>query len=324
MSKGLDGNISSSLPLSKKKKVDQSVPTLSELSEQDKPWEKHRYSADRVANHYRGEKDFDKYAQRIDFCSQLLDFKLVPNADLGELKLKLSAARFCRVRHCPVCQWRRSLKWKARALEALPLVVKDFPKHRWLFLTLTQKNCLVTDLRKTITEMNKSFIRLTKLKEWCVEGWIKSLEVTHGKDGNAHPHFHCLLMVPPSFFGRNYLKHNDWINLWQKSARLDYKPQVHIKAVSKKQNPSILIPEILKYSLKESDLYRNKEFLLEVTKQLHKTRCVSVGGVLRNYMSKIGEEPEDLIGQDTEKTVDEGHLYFGWQYDQKKYKLKDS
>ena len=299
------------------------TPSLSELSEQDKPWEKHRYSADRVANHYRGEKDFDQYAQRMDFCSQLLDFKLVPNSDLGELKLKLSAARFCRVRHCPVCQWRRSLKWKAKALEALPLVIKDFSKHRWLFLTLTQKNCLVTELRKIITEMNKSFVRLTKLKEWSIDGWIKSLEVTHGKDGNAHPHFHCLLMAPPSYFGRNYLKHNDWIALWQKAARLDYKPQVHIKAVGKKNNPAILIPEILKYSLKESDLYRSKEFLLEVTKQLHKTRCVSVGGVLRGYMSKVGEEPEDLIGKDIEKEeCDEGHLFFGWKYDEKKYKLK--
>ena len=253
-------------------------PSLSELSEQDKPWDKHRYSADRVADHYRGDVEFDKYAQRIDFCSQLLEFKLVPHDREDSLRFKLAGARFCRVRHCPVCQWRRSLKWKARALEALPKVVKDFPDRRWLFLTLTQKNCPVTELRQTITEMNKSFIRLTKLKEWCIEGWIKSLEVTHGKDGKAHPHFHCLLIVPKSYFGRNYISQNEWAELWRKAARLDYKPQVHIKAVHKKQNPCTLIPEILKYSLKESDLYRSKDFLFEVTRQLHKTRCVSVGG----------------------------------------------
>jgi hypothetical protein len=29
--------------------------------------------------------------------------------------------------------------WKAKAYQALPRVVKDFPKHRWLFLTLNTK-----------------------------------------------------------------------------------------------------------------------------------------------------------------------------------------
>lgn len=321
MSKFLDG-CTPNIPLSNKEGDSTNAPYLSELSQQDKPWDKHRDSADCVANHYRGEDGFDQYAQRMDFCSQLLDFKLVPDDKELSLKLKLSAARFCRVRHCPICQWRRSLKWKARALEALPKIIADYPKHRWLFLTLTQKNCLVSELRKTITEMNKSFVRLTKLKEWCVDGWIKSLEITHGKDNNAHPHFHCLLMVPTSYFGRNYISQDEWAALWKRSARLDYKPQVHIKAVHKNQNPAILIPEILKYSLKESDLYRSKDFLLEVTKQLHKTRCVSVGGVLRGYMNGVGDEPRDLIGNDDTDVAEEiAHLYFGWRYEEKKYRL---
>ena len=323
MSKFLDRDVSI-LPCSKRNQGDTSLPSLSELSHEDKPWDKHRYSGDRVANHYRGEPEFDKYAQRMDFCSQLLDFKLVPHDRDSSLCFKLAGARFCRVRHCPVCQWRRSLKWKAKAFEALPRVVADYPKHRWLFLTLTVKNCLVTKLRSTITEMNKAFIRLTKLKEWSIIGWIKSLEVTHGKDGNAHPHYHCLLIVPQSYFGCNYISQDKWSQLWQKAARLDYQPQVHIKAVHKQQNPCTLIPEILKYSLKESDLYRSKEFLFEVTRQLHKTRCVSVGGVLRDYMKKLGDEPEDLIGTDETETAEAiAHLYFGWRYDEKKYRLKN-
>ena len=79
-------------------------------------------------------------------------------------------------------------------------MVRDYPKYHWLFLTLTQKNCLISELRETILEMNKSFKRLTKLQQWAIEGWIKSLEVMQGEDGNAHPHFHCLLMVSPSYF----------------------------------------------------------------------------------------------------------------------------
>ena len=320
ISTGLD----SSLPDSLSEEQGKSALALSELSPRDRFWDKHRLSADLVANLYRGNIAFDSYAQRMDFCAQILDFKLVPDLDLGKLLLKLSAAHFCRVPQCPVCQSRRSLMWKARALRALPLVVKDYPNHRWLFLTLTQKNCLVNELRETIQGMNNSFARLTKLKQWAAEGWIKSLEITRGKDGSTHPHFHCLLMVPSSYFNRDYLSYNQWVGLWQRSARLDYKPQVHVRAVAKDRDPAILIPEILKYSVKESDLYKSKEFLLGITEQLYKVRRVAVGGILRSYMKKLEEEPEDLIGQDeeNENEVDEGHLYFEWRCREKKYRLK--
>ena len=320
ISTGLD----SSLPDSLSEEEGKSTLALSELSPRDKSWDKHRRSADLIADLYRGEDDFNTYAQRMDLCAQILDFKLVPDVDLGELLLKLSAAHFCRVPQCPVCQSRRSLMWKARALRALPLVVKDYPNHRWLFLTLTQKNCSVDELRETVLEMNKSFARLTKLKRWAVEGWIKSLEVTRGKDGSAHPHFHCLLMVSRVYFKRNYISYREWCDLWQKVSRLNYKPQVHIRAVAKDRDPTVLIPEILKYSVKESDLYKSKEFLLGITEQLYKIRRVSVGGILRPYMKKLEEDPEDLIGknEENENEVDEGHLYFEWKCRDKKYRLK--
>ena len=113
----------------------------------------------------------------------------------------------------------------------------------------------------------------------------------------------------------------EWVEMWRSSARLDYNPQTHVRAIAKHQNPTSIIPEILKYQVKESDLVANREWFLELTKQLHKTRAVAVGGVLRGYMSELEREPEDLIGNTNEGEVDEGHLYFGWKQKQKKYKL---
>jgi plasmid rolling circle replication initiator protein Rep len=295
---------------------------LGDISERDKVWDKHRSNSDCVSEYYKGSK-FNSYSQRINDCSQLLDFKLVPDHEEGLLKLKLSESRFCRVRHCPVCQWRKSLAWKAKAYQALPKVLEDFPKHRWLFLTLTVKNCLIEKLRETLSWMNKAFTRLTQLKVFPGDGWIKSTEVTKGRDGNAHPHFHCLLMVPPSYFsGQDYLSQQRWSELWQQCARLDYKPVTHVKAIAKHHNPMIIVPEILKYQVKESDLVSDRTWFLELTKQLHKTRAVAVGGVLRPYMKQLEQEPEDLIGKDDEvDPVDEGHLYFGWKREKKRYKL---
>ncbi len=298
------------------------TPNLSDLSERDKPWDKHRGNADVVSSYYAG-SEFQSYSSRINDCSELLDFRLVPEESEGILKLKLNAARFCRVRHCPVCQWRRSLMWKAKAYKMLPRVVEEYPKYRWLFVTLTVRNCQITELRDTLGWMHESFKRLTKLKNFPAVGWIKSTEVTRGKDGSAHPHFHCLLMVQPSYFGRNYMKQSEWVDLWRRCLRIDYNPILDVQAIKKGQQPSSLVPELLKYCTKESDLTSDREWFLELTRQMHKLRNIATGGVLKDYLRELENEPEDLIGKSDEDDVDEGHLYFGWRRKQKRYKLID-
>jgi len=300
------------------------TPSLSDLSKRDKPWDKHRANADKVTNFYAG-SEFQQLSDRIYYCSELLDFRLVPDCDQGEMKLKLDAARFCRVRHCPVCQWRRSLRWKARAYKVLPQIVAAYPTHRWLFVTLTLKNVPISKLRDTLTWMHESFKRLVKLKDFPAIGWLKSTEVTRGKDGSAHPHFHCLLLVQSSYFSHGYLKQADWCELWRKSLRIDYQPVVDVQAIKKGSQPMSLVPELLKYCTKESDLVCDRDWFLELTRQMHKLRCVATGGVLKQYLKELEQDPDDLIGKEetAEKEVDEGHLYFGWKRRDKEYRLVD-
>ena len=50
-------------------------------------------------------------------------------------------------------------------------------------------------------------------------------------------------------------------------------------------------------------------------------RCVATGGVLKEYLKALEQEPDDLIGKGEEDEVDEGHLYFGWKRQEKKYKI---
>lgn len=304
--------------------IDVFSPTLSELSEKDKPWDKHRKNADTIANYYRGTQEYDQYSSRMDFCSQLLDFRMV--MDDEAVKLKLSNTRFCRVRNCPVCQWRRSLMWKAKAFRILPQIVEKYPNHRWLFMTLTIKNCPIKDLRETLHWMNKSWQRLVQRKSFPAIGWLRSTEVTRGKDGSAHPHFHCLLLVPSSYFGGNYLKQSDWVEMWRSALRIDYNPIMDIRAVKKGKQPMCLVAELIKYCVKESDLIANRQWFLEFTKQIHKMKCVTTGGVLKEYLKALENEPEDLIGKDDEndKEDNDPHLYFNWRYKEKKYRLLDT
>ena len=298
-------------------------PALADLSPGDKPWDKHRNFADRVQSHYNN-SEFQTYSNRVHECSQLIGFGLTMQEN-DSAKLKLKTAKFCRVRHCPVCQWRRSLMWKAKAYKILPRIVEAYPSHRFLFLTLTVKNTDITTLNQTLKQMNSGFQRLSQLKSFPAIGWLRSTEVTRGRDGNAHPHFHCLLLVPSSYFGNRYLKQSDWVQMWRKSMRLDYNPVLDIQAVKNGSTPMELIPELLKYCTKESDMVADRLWFLELTRQMYRIRSIATGGVLKQYLKELEDDPEDLIGDgDVDPDKEKGaELFFGWRKREGKYRLVD-
>ena len=276
---------------------------LTDFSPSDKPWDRHRNCADQVSSLY-DQADFQDYRDRIERCAQLLMFGSHLDVQ-GQRTIRLKSAFFCRVRNCPVCQWRRSLMWKARLGTALPLIECDYPKVRWLHLTLTVRNCSITDLRDTLKLMNAAWKRLSELKNFPAIGYFKSLEVTRGKDGSAHPHFHILMMVKASYFqGANYIKQEKWIEMWKKALRVDYDPGAHIQAIKVLgDNGKILdaVKEVAKYTIKGDDLIVDSEWLIEYTKQVHKTRAISLGGVLKKYLSDEEATNEELVlGECTE------------------------
>ena len=57
---------------------------------------------------------------------------------------------------------------------------------------------------------------------------------------------------------------------------------------------------------------------------MHKMRCVVTGGVLKEYLKELENEPVDLIGEG-ELSVEqkEDYLLFGWQKYEKRYKKVD-
>lgn len=303
---------------------------LSDVSPRDKPWDVHKAQSRKVSDLYHGTIK-DRLAGRLWGCSGQLQFGYQTDPETGEQKLKLKSALFCRGRHCPICQWRRSLMWTARFLKAMPNILQDHPSARFLFLTLTVQNCEITDLRSTLDWMNKSWQRMTQRKQFPAIGFARSTEVTRGSDDTAHPHFHALLMVPSTYFnGKYYLAQKDWTELWASCLRVNYTPIVNIKAVKPNkrwlaENDTELaaeqllagaIVETFKYSVKPQDLIgegteADRQWLLQLTKQLEKTRAIALGGVFKNYLAE--SEPEDLVGKDdNEDNISASSVYFRW------------
>lgn len=300
---------------------------LSDESPKDKPWDSHRANSDKVACHYHSE-GYDRYSERISHCSTRLEFVQVVDGELKSYKLR--SALFCRHRYCTVCQWRNSLMWTARLLKAMPKIQKDYPTHRYILLTLTVKNCPIEELRSTVEWMHKSWERFVKRKSFPGVGFIRSLEVTRNKkDNTAHPHFHVLMMVPSGYFGKSggYLSKDKWIEMWKSCLRVNYDPSIDVKVVNEKTNKNGLVgalKEVLKYTVKPSDLVDDAPWLIELTEQMFKVRTRSTGGVFKKYITD--EDPKDYITEDPEaddKPVSDERYLFDWNGYAKRYVKKE-
>ena len=305
----------------------EAIRFLTDYSKKDAPWDMHRANAQTVEHMYGlSEKgEFSNLVKRMILCSGVLGFTRATDKSTGEIRYRLKTARFCRVRHCPVCGWRRTMKNKARFLTTLPKLLNLYPTHRFLFLTLTVPNCDITQLRATLGEMGKAWKRLINRKEFSkVDGWVRSTEVTYSKNkgGNAHPHFHIMLMVKPSYFnGNGYIKQEAWLKAWQESMRDDSITQVDIRAMKGEK----AIAEVLKYAVKESDLVESPEWLFELTRQVRNLRFIATGGLLKNMLKEEITEQEMIVGDESEsdgETEDVVSLLATWLPTMNRYKAK--
>lgn len=308
--------------------------SLSGVSDRDKIWDNHRFQAELIENIYRMDVDLIKYAERIGGCSGFLEFGWNING------LQLKRAMFCRVRYCPVCQWRRSLLWKAMMYQALDKLLPEYPKHRYLFLTLTVQNCHINDLRNTLRNMNKAWKKLIERDDFnVVDGYVRTTEITRDTqrpNTHAHPHFHCLLMVKPSYFGKNYKKKDAWAKLWQDVMGVDYEPVVDIRVVkaNKKKGTDTIqsaIAETLKYSVKPSDVFQGiddpnpsnaiqaAKWFHELTKQTHRLRFVATGGLLKNALKPADKITNDDLILTGDQPTDERRLSFTYRPTQHRY-----
>jgi plasmid rolling circle replication initiator protein Rep len=344
-----------------KKTVDPTVDYLASYGEKDAQWDKHRANLETITSYYRHCEEFESLAKRTYSCSRYLLFKRCTDPQ-GNSAIKLQRVFTCKVRFCTVCSWARTRVWRRRFLISIPQVIQYNPTARFIFLTLTVQNCDITDLNSTIKLMSKAFKRLMDRRgvQRVVLGYARSCEVTKSVNGTAHPHFHILLMVKPSYFANNYIKQDDWVKLWQESLQVDYTPVVDIRSVKPKKefddrdgnkiklshHEGLIhgVLEVAKYGTKPSDLIgeprdkkgkrlgytgniNHRDWFLELTRQMHGVKHVVLGGILKQYMTD--EEPDSneiLEAVNDEKdilNIDSDDLFFfNWWGDVKKYGRK--
>lgn len=298
---------------------------LSDYSERDAKWDSHRSNTQTVGNLYGDTARYSRLSNRMAVCSTSLDFAWSQPDLGGDTRLKLRSAKFCKVRHCPVCQWRRSMRNTRKVFERLPVLEAEHPKLRWLFLTLTVKNPRMDKLRATIAAMSAAWKRMIERKGWPAVGWLRAVEVTRGLDGNPHPHFHVLMAVKPSYFKKNYISQDAWLQLWRDCMRDPTITQVDIRVVKPKDKGGDLaaaVVETLKYAFKPEDVMRDAEFLYGLTEQLHKMRFLACGGALKGLLKDNPSNDEMIAGEECGSDIDKisPSVRFKWMKKERRYK----
>lgn len=199
---------------------------------------------------------------RVLHCGDFLEFK-----QFSDSSLKLHSANFCKTRLCPMCSWRRSLKIYGQASKVMDYVQEKY-NYKYLFLTLTVRNCYGKDLKETIDELMRAFNKMNQRKVFkqSVKGYFRSLEVTYNrKRDDYHPHFHLILAVNKSYFDDSdyYISHAKWMDLWKSCLGVDYNPTVDIRRVKGGSGKDVSgkdIAEITKYTVKSADFLLKDEF----------------------------------------------------------------
>lgn len=244
----------------------------------ERPWREHKLVNQTVEECYRRLADgsseseyWKKRADRLHDCGVHLWFNVYSDGNGGEM-MKIKHAESCRVRLCPICTWRRSIKIQAHTRKILESMQAE-KDYEYILVTLTVPNVTGAKLSDKISDMMKAWNRFAgyKVFEKAVKGWYRGLEVAHnvekyrfkwGKDrktgrkkkiyivddnGNRipnpsydtyHPHFHCIFAVNLSYFNdRTYIKRDEWLALWQKAMKDPTITQVDVRKV-KPKNPN--------------------------------------------------------------------------------------
>jgi len=213
----------------------------------------------------------------------------------------------CKRKWCPSCQRliaaRRSSKFR-NAVAAM-----EWP----LFVTFTVRNSHDPESVKTV---KKAFSKLRNRKFWkqCVRGGVSGLEVTNIGNG-WHPHIHTVIdckwlslnvPAPTQWDSKSVVKakceaaHDELSAVWADCVG-DTMANVWVK----RAHGSSIVQEVLKYSIKGSDLLDSKEPVAPLIRVLIETRLVSSFGSL--FGADLGQDEKH-----TPQPCDQCNEIGGW------------
>lgn len=250
-----------------------------------------------------------KLGKRIGGCRSWISLDLLEHLKTHEKARRVRKTYSCDVnKFCPVCAWDNAQEVSKDLRGRLAALKKAGIEYQQIFLTLTVRNCALDKLRQTLAAMSVGWRRLMQTKRWkeaVTGGFFRGTEYIGDRTpkGQAHPHFHAILLVPSSYFkGSSYINHDEWVQMWRKAMRLDYDPVVGVERITERRRKhqdevAAAVAEVAKYSVTPSTIERltSKEFGL-LYKQTKGLRQFAYGGELAQILPLL--EPDDFNSEE--------------------------
>ena len=299
------------------------------LRGEERPWQRYKLANEYLALAY--DEIDKKKAERLRACGKFLLFDVDENNNK-----RLVSANSCRVRLCPLCSWRRSLKCFHDTMQIVQYMQENDPKA-YIFVTLTVKNCVAEKLSETLDLLFSAVKRLYERKEikkaWL--GCVRNLEVTHNCDVDSayydtyHPHFHMLVVVNKSYFkSRNYISRDKLRRLWSDCLRIKdekYRENLQVDIRACRGPDAHAVAECSKYATKASDylIFDDWNLTIDTVRTLDKAlanrRLVNYSGVMRDVkrllkISDVDDDNVDLthISDDSNFSVKQSREMYFW------------
>lgn len=314
--------------LSNEVKSDQTILIDTNSKGKDRNWRGRKIMSLKLADIFKELGYRQSLIDRLSSCGEVLKF-----IQQDDGSLRLYQAYFCKNKLCPMCNWRRSMKYSYQTSRIVDEAIKQEPKARFLFLTLTVRNVKGEDLNVTLTSLTQSFDRLfrrVKVKKNLL-GYLRSVEVTYNEIENTyHPHIHVLMMIRPSYFrsSDDYISQKEWGDMWSQSLKVNYFPIVDIRVVKQSyQGIEKAIVETAKYPVKPMNLdVTDKQVVDDLYQGLYRKRQLGFGGLFKTIKKEL--ELDDIENGDLVHTTDDGKLSQGtlivaiWNQDKLNYLIK--
>lgn len=274
-----------------------------------RPWAKHKAESAVIAIAMLAAGHPD-YAMRMSRCADRLWFRRSEDG-----ALHLDTAKFCRVRLCPMCQWRRSLKVAAqvRACDAWAQeqrVASGRKPWRHYMLTLTVPNVPDYQLRATLDDLAHAWDKLSRraaVKRAMRGGYIRATEITYNAEANTyHPHLHVLVLCNASYFNsRDYIARDTWLDMWRQATGHPEITQLDVRTIEAETKDdttaadvSPVVAEVCKYTTKSTDyILPNVDQMVDVVATLAEVcrdrRFLGLGGEYRRAQRALKlDDPE--------------------------------
>ena len=299
---------------------------------------RHRAFNSPISRELMLDADTRDIGRKIANCALTIKADVLIHPDLHP-EVQLSAAHLCNTRLCPFCEWRRTRAWRARLHQGLEALYLDQPKLRGVFLTLTVRNVPLRELGAQLDEMNKAWARMAKRAFFPTDLWFRRTEITVGHSPGfgevmAHPHFHVLLLVRPSYFSHGYVRQSEWQKQWMDAARLDYVPVVDVRSATANSSAGSsgidasrkAVLEAAKYATKATSLMELGIAISEFHWQLRNRRLYALSTPFRRYIKSGDISKEELLDKGKEplpEGTDKVQVVAQWFEDSQEFVITD-